>query len=268
MWTGINKSAWGRCIAVCGLFLSLLTPWPCPWTLSAFPAVPFHSSHTVSYWPRSVIYGLAAGIESDGETDSVTKSGKEVIDRSHPALPDHFVDISLLAAHKIAIMQFDSRPLKNYWLSAAQWNHAYCQRHGHVFVYYSLEDHCHHHDEPLASAWCKVRAMLNAYEDFPDVDMFIYMDSDAVIDKRFADFSLNQMLAVLQRELAWNPEEKPIVFNQDGPCWWCTFIVKIGYKMCLNAGTVAWYRHPTSWKVLQEWWDSSMDPYETNPIKR
>lgn len=37
---------------------------------------------------------------------------------------------------------------------------------------------------------------------------------------------------------------------------------------CGTIGTVAWYRHPRSEEVLREWWDASMDPYETNPIKR
>jgi hypothetical protein len=38
--------------------------------------------------------------------------------------------------------------------------------------------------------------------------------------------------------------------------------------MCLNAGTVAWYRHPVSEQILTDWWHASMDSYETNPIKR
>ena len=36
----------------------------------------------------------------------------------------------------------------------------------------------------------------------------------------------------------------------------------------LIIGTVAWYRHRISEQVLGAWWDASMDPYETNPIKR
>ena len=214
------------------------------------------------------LFASAYSPEIEEDHTSSTKTGVKVIQRPHPALPEGLFDISTIPPQKIAIMQFDSRPLKNYWLSAAQWNAAYCQKHGHRFIYYTTDEACHHGDEPLASAWCKVRAMLNIHEDFPDIDFFIYLDSDAVIDKRFASFSLNQMLEVMQHELSWNPEEKPIIFNQDGPCWWCTFIIKIGYKMCLNAGTVAWYRHPTSLKILQEWWDASMDSYETNPIKR
>lgn len=38
--------------------------------------------------------------------------------------------------------------------------------------------------------------------------------------------------------------------------------------MCLNAGTVLWYRNDYSRKVLLDWWDSTMDEYSTNPLKR
>ena len=59
-----------------------------------------------------------------------------------------------------------------------------------------------------------------------------------------------------------------MVFNQDGPCWWCSLIKEKGYEMCLNAGTVMWYRHEKSLKVLQDWWRSSMDTYADNPLQR
>lgn len=38
--------------------------------------------------------------------------------------------------------------------------------------------------------------------------------------------------------------------------------------MCLNAGTVMWYRHPHSDRVLEDWWRSTMDSYSENPLKR
>jgi hypothetical protein len=41
-----------------------------------------------------------------------------------------------------------------------------------------------------------------------------------------------------------------------------------GYRMCLNAGTVMWYRHQRSEQVLNQWWDSVMDDYSTDPLKR
>jgi hypothetical protein len=124
--------------------------------------------------------------------------------------------LSDLAPNEFAIVQFDSRPLKNYWLTAALWNFHYCAQHNHVFLYYTNEGSCHHGDEPLADAWCKVRAMLNANHDFPNVKVFIYLDSDAIIDKDFAHLSLNQMVGTMQKNLDWDPLKKPIVFNQDG----------------------------------------------------
>lgn len=180
----------------------------------------------------------------------------------------HSTEISFLKPNEIAIMQYDSREPRDYWLSAAKWNHRYCQQHGHVFIYYSSKEGCHYGAEKLATPWCKVKAMIAATEDFPQVKLFIYMDSDAVIDKRFADQPLNALMSIMQQKLSWDIDKKPIVFNQDGSCWWCNLVVRVGYDMCLNAGTVVWYRHELSDRVLRAWWDASMDPYETNPIKR
>ena len=38
--------------------------------------------------------------------------------------------------------------------------------------------------------------MINANEDHPNIKFFIYMDSDAVIDRAFADVPLNRMIKV------------------------------------------------------------------------
>jgi hypothetical protein len=38
--------------------------------------------------------------------------------------------------------------------------------------------------------------------------------------------------------------------------------------MCLNAGTVLWYRHDYSHQVLMDWWHSTMESYADNPLKR
>jgi hypothetical protein len=179
-----------------------------------------------------------------------------------------YVDLSTLQPEEMAIMQYDSRPMRDYWLAAARWNKNYCNRHGHVFIYYASKEGCHYGSEELATPWCKVKAMLSALEEFPSVRFFVYMDSDAVIDQQFHATSLAQMAGTMQQKLNWDPDKRPVVFNQDGPCWWCRLVKRVGYNMCLNAGTVAWYRHPLSEQVLRQWWDAAMDPYETNPIKR
>lgn len=185
---------------------------------------------------------------------------KSVIENLHPS--------------EIALLQFDSRNLDNYWLTSAVWNHHYASLHGHQYLYYSLtKEKCRYvlnsgDGVELASAWCKVRAMIQASHDYPDVKVFIYMDSDAVISKTFKDSSLKSLLQFMQQKLEWNVLEKPMVFNQDGPCWWCRLIKKAGYSMCLNAGTVLWYRHPHSDQILEEWWRSTMDDYSNNPLRR
>jgi hypothetical protein len=40
------------------------------------------------------------------------------------------------------------------------------------------------------------------------------MDSDAIVDVKFLDYTINDMLAVMQQTLSWDPEAKPMVFNQ------------------------------------------------------
>eukprot|EP01041_Mallomonas_annulata_P005418 gene5418-10844_t len=173
-----------------------------------------------------------------------------------------------LGPEDIAIVQFDSRPLSNYWEAAARWNNLYAKKHGHVFLYYTLKGDCMYMTEKLASPWCKVKAMLQATNDNPDIRVFIYMDSDAVVDVSFQHLSLNEYLGQLQLKLKWKPPQKPLVFNQDGPCWWCNLIQRVGYTMCLNAGTVMWYAHPIGVKLLEDWWHSSMESYTNNPLKR
>jgi len=189
------------------------------------------------------------------------------------------VDAGAFLPAEYALVLYDSRPLKEgeYWLAAAAWNRKYCEAHGHTFVYYALPAgaKCMSADlgtgsEPLADAWCKVRAMMQASKDFPHVRIFIYMDSDAVINRQFEHVPLSHMLTTLQTKLSWDPDQRPMVFNQDGPCWWCNQVKRVGYEMCLNAGTVLWYQHPQSLQILQDWWGAALDSYEGagNPFRR
>ena len=62
---------------------------------------------------------------------------------------------------EIAIVQFDSRNLNDYWMTSAIWNNYYCARHGHKYIYYTTNNKfCMHGSEELASPWCKVKSML------------------------------------------------------------------------------------------------------------
>jgi hypothetical protein len=146
------------------------------------------------------------------------------------------VQLENLNQNEIAILQYDSRPLGDYWLASALWNKHYCDLHNHVFIYYSGNECVYDEFTKLASPWCKVKAMRQANQDYPKIKLFIYMDSDAVIDRAFEKIPANSFLKLMQSKLNWNPEERPTMFNQDGPCWWCSLITRVGYKMCLNAG--------------------------------
>jgi hypothetical protein len=184
------------------------------------------------------------------------------------------IDLSSLDASSIAIVQFDSRSISGntYWTTSALWNRHYCSLHGHKYLYYTLKGgkgSCRSHSgEELADPWCKVKSMLAANDEHPSIKVFIYMDSDAVLDKKFAEKPLQELLGTMQKKLRWDPREKPTVFNQDGPCWWCDLVESSGYKTCLNAGTVVWYRHERSKRTLLDWWRAAMDSYEGNPIRR
>ena len=147
-----------------------------------------------------------------------------------------YIDLHTLRSDEIAIMQYDSRKMGDYWQAAALWNKHYCEKHGHKFVYYASKEGCHYHGEKLATPWCKVKAMIQANADFPEVKFFIYMDSDAVLDKQFAEMPLMTIVGTMQAKLDWDPKKKPVIFNQDGPCWWCRLVKSVGYDMCLNAG--------------------------------
>lgn len=47
------------------------------------------------------------------------------------------VNLAALKRSEIAILQFDSRKLSDYWHASAIWNKKYCDEHGHIYIYYS-----------------------------------------------------------------------------------------------------------------------------------
>lgn len=69
------------------------------------------------------------------------------------------VQLEYLNRAEIAILQYDSRPLENYWLASALWNKHYCDLHGHQFLYYRGDECDYDSSTRLASPWCKVKAM-------------------------------------------------------------------------------------------------------------
>ena len=75
----------------------------------------------------------------------------------------HAEQLSELNAREIAILQYDSRPLGDYWLASAMWNKQYCDRHNHVYIYFTGDDCRYDTYTRLASPWCKVRAMRQVF---------------------------------------------------------------------------------------------------------
>ena len=65
---------------------------------------------------------------------------------------------------------------------------------------------------PTLQSLFSISSKANA--DYPNVKLFIYMDSDAVVDKQFESTPVNEMLKSMQLKLNWDPELKPMVFNQ------------------------------------------------------
>ena len=75
--------------------------------------------------------------------------------------------LAILKPEEIALIQYDSRPLGDYWLASALWNKNYCDRHGHIFIYYSGGECKYDASTRLASPWCKVKAMRQVVTNPP-----------------------------------------------------------------------------------------------------
>jgi len=168
--------------------------------------------------------------------------------------------------HELAIIQFDTRPIGNYWNVSAHWNYAYALKHGHQYAFFTLPagKACVRKGVSLSPAWCKVKAMLRAQRHLPAAKAFLYMDSDAVVTTQL-NYSMTDVLAYVRQTLRWDMQQQPIAFNQDGPGWACTNVVQTtGYDFCLNSGTVIWRRSVVSQRVLLDWWSMAADPYSAH----
>ena len=182
-----------------------------------------------------------------------------------------------LRPHDIAIIQFETRPLdalyssrlhdydNNYWNVSARWNKFYAMKHGHQYAYITMDPlkPCKSSKYQLSAVWCKVKAMIRAFDLLPKAKAFVYLDSDAVMT---SNYSLSDIVGFMRRELMWDFNARPIALNQDGPGWACkNTIEKLkAYSYCLNSGTLFWIRDDRSLKMLKDWWRSADDDYETS----
>jgi hypothetical protein len=185
---------------------------------------------------------------------------------------------------RFAIVQFDGRspweiiptgPNTSKYMPTihnvgSTWNHLYSKQHGHEYILYHWGNQttgCRsNNDQKLAEAWCKIRAMQEVQNMFPDVEYFLYLDTDAVVDPKFFDEPLNNLLynMTTQWSLNWDIDEKPFTLNMEGPSYWCRRVSDANFTNCINTGTVLWKRSPYSSKILQQWWQSADDSYEMN----
>lgn len=213
----------------------------------------------------------------------LAECGHEVL---HGVKLDPSVDI---LPHELAIVQYDSRPLEDYWNSSAYWNFAFAQRWNHQYLFVSgssieddeakltVIDHAvnsriadkskkngvcsHPTNVSLSPVWCKVKAMMRAKRYLPSAKAFVFFDSDVVIT--LTNQSLTNVFAFMRKDLNWNYDAMPVAFNQDGPGWACRHTIEdIGYPYCFNSGAVFWRRHSISQKILALWWRLAADPYE------
>lgn len=198
------------------------------------------------------------------------QSGQELVHNFRLARDD-------LRPHDIAIIQFETRPLdklyssklrdydNNYWNVSARWNKFYAISHGHQYAYIAMDPSrpCKSSKYQLSAVWCKVKAMVRAFDLLPKAKAFVYLDSDAVMT---TNYSLSDIIGFMRRELVWDFNERPIALNQDGPGWACkNTIEKLkAYEYCLNSGTLMWIRDDRSYNMLNDWWRSADDDYETS----
>lgn len=194
---------------------------------------------------------------------------------------------SSIPAKKFGIIQWESRAVapiaspdtRTFWSTAAQWNALYAKHHGHAYYYVeppSSNFQCMgpDHKTPLQPSWCKVPAILQLQKDHPEIKYWLYLESDAVVHHNFRSQSLGEMLDVMQTWIPeWDVQFKPMVFNQDanqkrGSTYWLNIIKqRSNYTQSLNAGTLLWRVSPQATRVLETWWQSSLDSYENNPLK-
>lgn len=118
-----------------------------------------HSSHSLSL-SSQVSSFISSEIKRESEI-AMYNSILRVFNLSTNSATVNKYELQMLSNDEIAIVQFDSRKLSDYWMTSAIWNNYYCAKHGHKYVYYTTSSKfCMHGSEELASPWCKVKSML------------------------------------------------------------------------------------------------------------
>jgi hypothetical protein len=68
--------------------------------------------------------------------------GVSVVYGGHEVLYKHAGKPSDVRPEERAIVQFDSRPLDEYWNTSSRWNKAYADKYGHKYMFLSSKGNC------------------------------------------------------------------------------------------------------------------------------
>lgn len=95
---------------------------------------------------------------------------------------------------------------ESWWWASAALTARQAARHGDRYVHYRVPPTgCVAADglTELTAPWCKVRAMLQAMDDFPDAAVFLYLDSDAAVSPAYANRSLVALGDFVAASVLW-----------------------------------------------------------------
>jgi hypothetical protein len=198
------------------------------------------------------------------------------------------------ATPRLMILGTDNRDMdgEDYWSLASLWNHAYCRRHGYIFrmivpelpprpwtldwKYQKLRDcklaegtnpvpgpgNCTYNN-----GWTKAKMLIRTMEEYPSIEYFIFLDSDAVISPWYFDQPLLSYLKHLGEQHKFDMKRTPIMLNQDAYAAWCHDSVSEGFH-CINAGTMVIRQDSRSREFLSEWFNTGVRDYDDTRRRR
>ena len=147
--------------------------------------------------------------------------------------------------------------------------------HGHRYMMYHYGDGSSEtcrskNGEHLYEAWCKLRAIRQAEQDLPDVKVFLFLDSDAVVQLRFFDQPLGKVMHNMSSvwPMQWDINSHSVLLNEDPGGDFCDIVEAFGLDNCINTGTIMWRRTEASTNLWKDWWISADDSYAENNLGR
>ena len=104
------------------------------------------------------------------------------VESGHEVLYGTQLSYDDIKPNELAIIQYDNRPFNDYWNTSMYLNKGYCEKYGHKYYRITSKIDCMYATFTLSSAWCKVRAILEANEHVDSsIKAFIHLDSDGKV---------------------------------------------------------------------------------------